>query len=362
MGSIKFGYQVDFRNPPGSGRSFGDLYHAMFRQIQRAEELGFDSIWLTEHHLTDDGYLPALMPMAAAIAARTTRVQIGTYVLLFPFYHPIKLAEDIAVVDVISGGRLRIGVGQAYRAEEFAAFGINKKQRLGRTLETVEILKRAWTGERFSFKGKYFDLTDVRVLPRPVSQPHPELLWGVGAPKGIQRAAEMGLSFATVGAASSVRIYHDALKALGKDPAHFSVVGSRTVYVADTAEQAWKDMEGPSMYWAENYGKWLSQHAGTDISKAPIRPDPERLKRVSVLGPPAEVRQAPGAGHRGGPVDRPDHHHANAGARSGQGDALAGAVRHRGAAVSQVKNRPPFEQAPAGATVRAAGDLARARQ
>jgi alkanesulfonate monooxygenase SsuD/methylene tetrahydromethanopterin reductase-like flavin-dependent oxidoreductase (luciferase family) len=291
MGSIKFGYQVDFRNPPGSGRSFGDLYHAMFRQIQRAEELGFDSIWLTEHHLTDDGYLPALMPMAAAIAARTQRVQIGTYVLLFPFYHPIKLAEDIAVVDVISGGRLRIGVGQAYRAEEFAAFGINKKQRLGRTLETIEILKLAWSGERFSFKGKYFDLTDVRVLPRPISQPHPELLWGVGAPKGIQRAAQMGLSFATVGAASAIRIYHDALKALGKDPAAFSVVGSRTVYVADSAEQAWKDIEAPSMYWAENYGKWLSQHAGTDISKAQIRPDPERLKRVSVLGPPAEVRR-----------------------------------------------------------------------
>ena len=121
---------------------------------------------------------------------------------------------------MISGGRLRIGVGQAYRAEEFAAFGINKKQRLGRTLETVEILKLAWTGERFSFKGKYFDLNDVRVLPRPVSQPYPELLWGVGAPKGIQRAAEMGLSFATVGAASSVKLYHDALKALRQGSRH----------------------------------------------------------------------------------------------------------------------------------------------
>jgi alkanesulfonate monooxygenase SsuD/methylene tetrahydromethanopterin reductase-like flavin-dependent oxidoreductase (luciferase family) len=291
MAQIKFGYQVDFRNPPGSGRSFDQLYKDMFAQIERAEELGFDSIWLTEHHLTDDGYLPSLMPMAAAIAARTRRVEIGTYVLLFPFYHPIKLAEDIAVVDVISGGRLRIGIGQAYRAEEFAAFGINKKQRLGRTLEAVEILKLAWTGERFSYKGKYFDLNDVRVLPRPTSQPHPELLWGVGAPKGIQRAAEMGLSFATVGAASAIRIYHEALKAGGKDPSKFSVVGSRTVYVADSAEAAWKDIEGPSMYWAENYGRWLSQHAGTDISKAPIRPDPERLKRVSVLGTPAEVRR-----------------------------------------------------------------------
>ncbi|MGO9059910.1 MAG: LLM class flavin-dependent oxidoreductase [Candidatus Binataceae bacterium] len=291
MAQVKFGYQVDFRNPPGSGRSFDQLYKQMFAQIERAEELGFDSIWLTEHHLTDDGYLPSLMPMAAAIAARTHRVQIGTYVLLFPFYHPIKLAEDIAVVDVISGGRLRIGVGQAYRAEEFAAFGVNKKQRLGRTLETVEILKLAWTGERFSYKGKHFDLNDVRVLPRPVSQPHPELLWGVGAPKGIQRAAEMGLSFATVGAASAVKLYHDALKARGKDPSKFSVVGSRTVYVADSAEAAWKDIEGPSMYWAENYGRWLSQHAGTDISKAPIRPDPERLKRVSVLGTPIEVRR-----------------------------------------------------------------------
>jgi alkanesulfonate monooxygenase SsuD/methylene tetrahydromethanopterin reductase-like flavin-dependent oxidoreductase (luciferase family) len=291
MGKIKFGYQIDFRNPPGSGRTFSELYDAMFRQIERAEELGFDSIWLTEHHLTDDGYLPSLMPMAAAIAARTKRVRIGTYVLLFPFHHPIKLAEDIAVVDVISGGRLRIGVGQAYRAEEFAAFGINKKQRLGRTLETVEILKRAWTGERFSFKGKYFELNDVRVLPRPVSVPHPELLWGVGAPKGIQRAAEMGLGFATVGAAGAIKIYHEALRAQGKDQSHFSVVGSRTVYIADSAEQAWKDVEGPSMYWAEHYGRWLSQHAGTDISKAAIRPDPERLKRVSVLGPPSEVRQ-----------------------------------------------------------------------
>ena len=183
MRKVKVGYQLDFRNPPGSALSFRDLYNESLAQVEAAEQLGFDSIWLTEHHFTDDGYLPALMPAAAAIAARTTRVSIGTYVLLAPFWHPLKLAEDAAFVDVISGGRLRLGIGLGYRAEEFEGFGVPRAQRLGRTLETIEILKQAWTGERFSFEGKYFQFRNVRVLPRPVSEPHPELLWGAGAAK-----------------------------------------------------------------------------------------------------------------------------------------------------------------------------------
>ena len=199
MRKVKVGYQLDFRNPPGSTLSFRDLYRESFAQVEAAERLGFDSIWLTEHHFTDDGYLPALMPAAAAIAARTTRVTIGTYVLLAPFLHPLKLAEDAAFVDVVSGGRLRLGIGLGYRAEEFEGFGVPRAQRLGRTLETIEILKLAWTGERFSFDGKYFKFRDVRVLPQPVSRPHPELLWGAGAAKSIRRAAALDLGFACVG-------------------------------------------------------------------------------------------------------------------------------------------------------------------
>jgi len=121
---VKVGYQIDFRNPPGSTSSFRDLYDALLSQVTAAESLGFDSIWLTEHHFTDDGYLPALMPAAAAIAALTTRVTIGTYVLLAPFYHPLKLAENAAFVDVLSHGRLRLGIGLGYRAEEFEGFGV----------------------------------------------------------------------------------------------------------------------------------------------------------------------------------------------------------------------------------------------
>src|SRR5271156_1490029 len=268
MRKVKVGYQLDFRNPPGSSISFRDLYRESLAQVEAAEQLGFDSIWLTEHHFTDDGYLPAMMPAAAAIAARTRRVTIGTFVPLAPVQHPLTLAEDGAVVDVISGGRIRLGIGQGYRQEEFDGFGVPREQRLGRTLETLEILKLAWTGERFSFDGKYFQFKDVRVLPTPVSRPYPELLWGAGAPKAIRRAAKLGLSFACVGGRREAGIYIDALKDAGRDPLQYSLVNSRVVYIAPSEEEAWRDVGDALMYQAEHYGKWLSAAAGTtDMSK-----------------------------------------------------------------------------------------------
>lgn len=290
MRQVKFGYWADFRNPEDSGRSFVDLYRETFRQIDHAEELGFNTIWFTEHHFTDDGYLPALMPMAAAVAARTSRIKVGTYVLLAPFTHPLKLAEEAAVVDTISNGRLRLGLGQGYAVEEFAGFGVKRSERLGRTIETIEILKRAWTGERFSHTGKYYNFADVRILPKAVSQPHPELLWGAAAKKVIVRGAELGMSFAATGDGRSVALYMDALRQQGKDPAQFSFVCNQTVYIADSAEQAWADIERPLMYQAELDSKWISRAQGIDPSQSFIRPDPERLRRTSVIGTPAQVR------------------------------------------------------------------------
>src|SRR5580704_7912821 len=235
---MKFGYMIDFRNPPGSGIEFAQLYSEMFHQIEFIESAGFDSVWLTEHHFTDDGYMPAIMPMLSAVAARTHRISVGTYVLLAPFYHPLRLAEDAAVIDVISNGRLRLGIGTAYRAEEFAGFELSRRQRLGRTLETVEIMRRAWTGERFSFTGKHFNFKDVRVLPRPVSRPHPELLWGGMTTKAIERGAELGLGFACNLGRHQLDIYRNAMRAHGKDPAAYSIVNSRSVYIADDEHKA----------------------------------------------------------------------------------------------------------------------------
>ncbi|HUA36368.1 MAG TPA: LLM class flavin-dependent oxidoreductase [Candidatus Binataceae bacterium] len=284
--SVKFGYMLDFRNPPELSK-IGDaeFYAAMMAQVDYADQNGLDSVWLTEHHFTDDGYLAAVTPALAAIAARTKRVTIGTYVLLVPFYHPLRLAEDSALIDVISNGRLRLGLGLAYRDEEFNGFQISRKERLGRTLETIEILKRAWTGERFSFAGKYFKFDDVRILPKPVSLPHPELLWGGMAPEAIRRGAKLGLSFACNLGKREVAMYRDALVANGRNPDDFNVVSNRIVYIADSAEQAWKDIEPAAMYQSRLYAKWLSA-VGT---AAPNPPDATILRRNSVIGTPAEV-------------------------------------------------------------------------
>ncbi len=131
----------------------------------------------------------------------------------------------------------------------------------------------------------------MRVLPTPVSKPHPELLWGAGMPKGMQRAVKLDMSFAWVGGRREINIYRDMLKAEGKDPSKYSVVSNRALYIADSEEQAWNDTRDALMYQAELYGQWLSA-AGSlaGSSREPIiRPDPERLRRTSILGTPAEV-------------------------------------------------------------------------
>jgi alkanesulfonate monooxygenase SsuD/methylene tetrahydromethanopterin reductase-like flavin-dependent oxidoreductase (luciferase family) len=286
---MKFGYLLDFRQPPQlSQLDTAEFYAAMFEQVEYADQAGLDSIWVTEHHFTEDGYLSAVMPAMAAIAARTKRVTLGTYVLLAPFYHPLRLAEDAALIDVISNGRLRLGIGLGYRQEEFEGFQIPRTERLGRTLETIEILKRAWTGEPFSFQGRHFTFREARVLPRPVSQPHPELLWGGMAPEAIRRGAKLGLSFACNLGAREIAQYHQALREYGKDPAAFNVVTSRLVYIADSEEQAWREVEAPVMYQMAMYGKWL---AAAGFNSASFRPDPEVLRRNGVLGPPEVVTE-----------------------------------------------------------------------
>src|SRR3981081_756910 len=140
---IRFGLWYDFRNPAQWRQPADRLYREILDQIAWGENNGFDDVWLSEHHFIEDGYLPSILPAAAAIAARTNRIRIASGVLLMPFHNPIRLAEDIATVDVISGGRFELGVGIGFKREEFSGFGVSSRERGARTDQSLDIIRRA---------------------------------------------------------------------------------------------------------------------------------------------------------------------------------------------------------------------------
>ncbi len=140
--TLRFGVLWPFRNPEWARVPWEELYRTHLDLIVDSERLGFDNAWLTEHHFVDDGYSPSLLPIAAAVAARTTRIRIGTFLLLLPLHNPVRVAEDTATVDLISGGRFDLGVGLGYRLAEFDDQGIPVAERAGRMQEGLTIVRR----------------------------------------------------------------------------------------------------------------------------------------------------------------------------------------------------------------------------
>jgi probable F420-dependent oxidoreductase len=161
------------------------------RESERAEAAGFDSIWLGEHH-NNPILHPAPLIGLAAVASRTQRIQLGTGVLLLPLYHPMMVAEEGAMVDMISAGRLILGIGAGYAPEEFAAFGSSLKERGSRLEESAALLHRLWTEKNVSHHGKHYRLENATVAPRPVQQPRPPIWFGAWADAAIRRAARLG--------------------------------------------------------------------------------------------------------------------------------------------------------------------------
>lgn len=178
--------------PPGSDRSFAHEYRDIVQLSRLAETVGFDSVWVSEHHGSSDGYLPSLLPMLAGLATATERILLGTGVMLTPFHHPLRLAEDAAVVDQLSDGRLLLGLGLGWREEEFRMFGVPQSERVRRTTEAVDILRKAWTGDRFSHEGKVFAFDKVKVTPTPSRQQGPPIYLGGMAEPSIRRAGRLG--------------------------------------------------------------------------------------------------------------------------------------------------------------------------
>jgi probable F420-dependent oxidoreductase len=259
---MKFGIWYDFRNPEPWRRPWSTLYAALLDQIAWADSLGFDSVWLSEHHFTDEGYLPSVFPMLAALAERTSHMRLGTAVLLAPLHHPLRLAEDAAVVDQISNGRLELGLAPGYRPEEFGALGVPRGERGSRTDETIEILKLAWSSQPFSFQGKHFQFHDVTVAPPPAQQPHPPIWIGGSSPASARRAATFDCNYMPDSGASPAvyERYRDALHVQGHDgtKGRHRIATNRIVYVCDDPEQGWRDVGAHYLYVYNRYRDWFA--------------------------------------------------------------------------------------------------------
>jgi alkanesulfonate monooxygenase SsuD/methylene tetrahydromethanopterin reductase-like flavin-dependent oxidoreductase (luciferase family) len=292
---MKFGFMLDFRNPPPWQRPFPELYSALLAQTIRAEELGYDNVWLTEHHFAADGYNPSLLATAAAIATRTQRIRIGTFVLLLPFQHPVRVAEDATCVDIWSNGRFDLGVGQGYSFKEFNALCMKREERSARLAEGVELITKLWTGERVTYRGRFTQVREMTLQPRPVQQPHIPLWIGARTEKATRRVARLGCHLlATVGP-DPAPWYLDELRRAGRDPENFAIAQLRLVYLAENEDQAWEDTQNHIFAMMEFYSEILAEanDAPGDTAVFPFKSPGElrnsRFADAVMIGTPPQV-------------------------------------------------------------------------
>ncbi|HLW72181.1 MAG TPA: LLM class flavin-dependent oxidoreductase [Candidatus Binataceae bacterium] len=255
---MNFGLLMAFRNPP-PGVPFTEIYRKHLELAEEAEALGYDTLWLTEHHFVDDGYSPSLLPIAAALAARTKKIRIGTFVILLPLHNPIRVAEDAATADVISNGRIDLGFGQGYRVPEFSGFNISRKERGARLEENTEIVRRLFTEQNLSFQGRFNRISGATLMPPAVQRPHPPIWLAARGPKSIARAARNGYHLMGTGGVDQQQTYDAALRESGRDPADFNIAQLRTVFVAPRRAAAWDAAEAGAHYIMSCYGKWFAE-------------------------------------------------------------------------------------------------------
>src|SRR2546427_9081379 len=277
---MKFGLYSSIASPP-RGEHIARCIDEVIAEAQLAESCGFDSCFFGEHHQDTDGFLPSPLIVATAVAARTRTLRVGTSVILLPLHHPVHLAEDAITLDLVSRGRLIIGVGIGYQPADFRAFSVPMEHRTALFEESVEILRRCWSGEAFSFKGKHYTLEDVRIRPRPFQASGPPLWFGASVPAAARRAGRLADGF--VGSASPslanatalADIYKEAA-AKAKRPAE--VVQMRDAWVAATRAEADR-VYGPHVmaayryYWEHRLAEFRDMPADTPFTLDNLAPD-----------------------------------------------------------------------------------------
>ena len=242
---------------PNDQRSDVEIYREIVELAVEAERIGLESVWTSEHHFVDDGYMPSQLPVLAAIAARTERIALGTGVLLAPMFDPLHLAEDAATVDVLSNGRLILGLGIGWREEEFVGLG-GAEGHKGRRLEAIiEVLRQAWGDDlvRGDSQGIYrYPEPGFNVTPKPARPGGPPIWIGAGAPVAVERAGRVANGYISSGAtaarmAERAALVRQGAEAAGRDPATVTIAVHRPTFV-------WRD--GDPWATIRDYAHYMS--------------------------------------------------------------------------------------------------------
>ena len=283
---MEFGLFTEFHSPPGVTEAAA--FDESLAQMKAAEDFGFDAVWLAEIHFQKDrSVLAAPLIIASALAACTRRVKIGIAVQVLPLSHPLRLAEDVATVDHISKGRLEFGVGRSGLPGHYQGFNIPYSESRDRFLETLEILHKAWTQERFSHQGKYFQFQDVCIMPKPYQKPHPPIRIAATTPETYPMVGRMGAPvFVAVRTVSITDLqrhlpaYQAAWTASGRS-GRGDVGMSVPLYVAETTRQAHEEPEASTMHFFRSISKALKKSDGATAQTAAARE--ERATRLSEI-------------------------------------------------------------------------------
>jgi alkanesulfonate monooxygenase SsuD/methylene tetrahydromethanopterin reductase-like flavin-dependent oxidoreductase (luciferase family) len=276
---MQVGVYADFRNPPGWQQPWASHYRQVMDRLVEAERLGVDSVWLSEHHSFEDGYLPQPLTIAAALAARTSRVRIGTAVLLAPLRPALDIAEQAALVDILSDGRVELGLGVGYRAPEFEAFGEPMSRRYPLFEERAQDVRRMWE--------------DGRCMPPPVQKRVPIWLGGMG-PRVARLAGRLGEGLLWLDR-GLLAPYREGLEEGGHNPATARMSGVVTLVLADDPEAAWAAIRPHYQYQRESYARYAAEGAARGSKRPPtvqagsVDPDSMRGPADQSLPPTFDV-------------------------------------------------------------------------
>jgi natural product biosynthesis luciferase-like monooxygenase protein len=265
---MQFGMLHLFENP--IGKSEHTIVHEQLALMRAAEELGFDSVWPAEHHFSEYGYCASPALSLAAIASETKTLRLGTGVVVLPLNHPLRVAEDFAMLDLMSNGRVDLGVGRGYQPMEFGCYGVDLRHTRQMFDEGIQVLRQAWTQERVNFQGTYYHFTDVPVRPKPLQQPHPPIWMACLSPETFALAGRYGfhLLYGTVfglppdKAQARMQDYGRGLREGGHDPATRRRAALMMIYVADTMEQAQREFAEPVLWYYRTIAKYIAPPKG----------------------------------------------------------------------------------------------------